>query len=541
MDFEWWFEYLGFLIVFIQAAHQQFVMKNKITLVCALWFCCSQLFAQNNYIIVYPPVKKDTINRNIYGHFAEHLGRCIYDGIYVGEGNKKIKNDKGIRTDVVAALKQLNIPNLRWPGGCFADNYHWKDAVGPKANRKPIENTSWGNVREDNSFGTHEFLDLCEQLGAEPYLAVNMGSGTVQEASDWVQYTNHANGAGYLTDWRKENRRATPWKVKYWGVGNESWDCGGHMTVDYYINEFKRYATFMTSYSNTEGLFRIAVGPGTEDYNWTESLMKNIPLKMLDGISVHHYSVINWSNKGSATQFSEDEYFRTMEQAWQMERFVTKNSEVMDKYDPQKKVALIVDEWGGWYEPEPGTNKDFLYQQNTIRDAMIAALTLNIFNNHADRVKMANLAQMVNVLQAVILTKEEKLVLTPTYHVMEMYKVHQDAALLPIIVMSKDYVNADKKIKAVNASASRNREGKVHISVVNIDSKQSQTIQIDISELNLTKVSGRILSSAAIQDYNSFEQPDKIKPDAFKGATIQNGQLQLTLPAASVVVLELNT
>ncbi len=497
---------------------------------------CSQ--AQNN-ISIQASAAKDTINKNIYGHFAEHLGRCIYDGLYVGEGNQKIRNKDGIRLDIVDALKKLKVPNLRWPGGCFADNYHWKDAIGPKAKRKHIENVSWGNVRENNAFGTHEFLELCEMLKAEPYLAVNMGSGTVQEASEWVQYVNHANGTSELTDMRKQNGRAKPWNVKYWGVGNESWDCGGHMSVDYYINEYKRYATFMTSYSNTEGLFRIAVGPGTEDYGWTESLMKNIPLKMLDGVSVHHYSVIDWSAKGSATAFSEAEYFRTMEQAWRMETFVTKNSAVMDKYDPQKKVALIIDEWGGWYEAEPGTNKNFLFQQNSMRDAMIAGLSLNIFNNHADRVRMANLAQMVNVLQAVILTKDEKLVLTPTYHVMEMYNVHQDALMLPLTVTSNDYELAGKKIKAISASASKDKNGTVHVSVVNIDAAKSQQLTINLGDVKANSVSGRILTSGKVQDHNSFEQPTKVKPAEFKSASISNGVLSLNIPPHSVVVLEL--
>jgi alpha-L-arabinofuranosidase len=481
---------------------------------------------------------KDTISRHIYGHFAEHLGRCIYGGFYVGDGNKKIPNKNGIRLDIVNAMKKLKIPNLRWPGGCFADSYHWKDAIGPKSQRKPIENFSWGGVREDNGFGTNEFLELCEMMGAEPYLAVNMGSGTVEEAADWVKYVNHANGTSYLTDIRQKNGRTKPWNVKYWGVGNESWDCGGNMTVDYYINQYKKYATFMTSYGNTEGLFRIAVGPGTEDYAWTEALMRNIPRKMIDGISVHHYSVINWSAKGSATQFTEDEYFRTMERALRMENFVSRNSEVMDKYDPEKKVALVVDEWGGWYEVEPGTNGAFLYQQNTMRDAMIAGLTLNIFNNHADRVKMANLAQAVNVLQAVILTKEEKMILTPTYHVMEMYNVHQDALLLPLTVRSEDYVLGDQKLQAVSASASRNKNG-IHISLVNIDAQKSKELTIELKDLPASSVSGRMLRSERLQDHNTFDQPLKVQPVIFNNARIEGNNLKITLPPFSVVMLEL--
>lgn len=511
-------------------------MKRRINLIIAATFFVQVVSGQNR-IVLNPAKAKDTINKNIYGHFAEHLGRCIYGGIYVGEKEKKIPNKNGIRLDVMEALKKMKTPVLRWPGGCFADNYHWKDAVGPKDKRKHIENVSWGNVREDNSFGTHEFLDFCEMINAEPYLAVNMGSGTVQEAAEWVQYVNHAKGTGHLTDMRMQYGRVSPWKVKYWGVGNESWDCGGHMTVDYYINEYKRYATFMTSYNNNEGLFRIAVGPGTENYAWTEALMRDIPLKMLDGVSIHHYSVINWANKGSATQFTEQEYFRTMEQAWRMESFVSKNSAVMDKYDPEKKVALIVDEWGGWYEVEAGTNRDFLYQQNTMRDAMIAGLTLNIFNNHCDRVRMANLAQTVNVLQAVVLTKGEKLVLTPTYHVMEMYNVHQDALMIPLVMTSNDYVFGEKKIQAISSSASRDRNGVLHISLVNIDANNTQEVTIDLGGINATAVSGRILQSSKLQDHNDFEDHEKIKPDLFNSAKLNGKYITATIPPSSVVVL----
>jgi len=491
-----------------------------------------------NKIFIDASRAKDTINKNIYGHFAEHLGRCVYGGLYVGDSSA-IPNSNGIRLDIVEALKKLKVPVLRWPGGCFADSYHWQDGIGPKNERRHTENVSWGNVREDNGFGTNEFLQLCNMINASPYLAVNMGSGTVQEASDWVKYVNHANGTSYLTDLRAKSGRSTPWNVKYWGIGNESWDCGGNMTVDYYANEYKKYATHMTNYGNSNGLFRIAVGPGTEDYNWTETLLREIPLKLIEGISVHHYSVINWANKGSATAFTEQEYFATMEQAWRMERFVTKNSEVMDRYDPGKKLALIVDEWGGWYETEPGTNSAFLYQQNTMRDAMIAGLTLNIFNNHADRVRMANLAQIVNVLQAVVLTNQEKLVLTPTYHVLEMYNVHQDALLLPLTVVSSDYNVGTKSIKAVSASASRDKNELTHISVVNMDAKKEQRVSIDLGSVKARTVSGRILRSDKVQDYNSFENPAKIAPVSFSGAKLYGNQLELTLPPFSIVVLEL--
>jgi alpha-N-arabinofuranosidase len=511
--------------------------KRHATLLAAFLMCAFSVHAQNK-VFLYPSQAKDTISRNVYGHFAEHLGRCVYDGLYIGD-NKKIPNKNGIRLDIVHALKQLKVGVLRWPGGCFADGYHWMDGIGPREKRKHTENVAWGNVREDNGFGTHEFLELCEMIKAEPYLALNMGSGTVQESSDWVKYVNHTNGSSYLTDLRQQNGRNQPWNVRYWGVGNESWDCGGNMTASQYASEYRKYATHITNYGNSEKLFRIAVGPGSEDYNWTETVMRDIPLKLMEGLSIHHYSVINWANKGSATQFSEQEYFRTMEQAWKMDKFVAKNKEIMDKYDPRKKVALVVDEWGGWYEVEPGTNKNFLYQQNTMRDAMIAGLTLNIFHNHADRVRMANLAQIVNVLQAVILTKEEKLVLTPTFHVMEMYNVHQDAVMIPVKVVSDDYTVEGKSIPAVSASASKDAKGNVHISLVNIDAGKEKKISIDIGLLSGKKLSGRILRSDKVQDHNSFEQPDKIQPAAFDKAIINGNTLEITLPPFSVVVLAL--
>lgn len=500
-------------------------------------FFCRTITAQNS-IVIDAGTGKDTINQDIYGHFAEHLGRCIYGGLYVGDNNKTIPNKNGIRLDIVEALKVLKIPVLRWPGGCFADNYHWKDAIGPKNKRKHTENVSWGNKREDNSFGTNEFLQLCEMLKAEPYLAVNMGSGTVQEAAEWVQYVNHPNGTSYLTDLRKQSGRIKPWNVKYWGVGNESWDCGGHMTVDYYVNEYKKYATFMTSYGNTEGLFRIAVGPGWEDFAWTETLMKNIPLKMLDGVSIHHYSVIDWGKKGHASNFSEAEYIKTIKQAYRMEKMVSGNCAVMDKYDPQKKVALVVDEWGGWYESEQVAKGDILFQQNTMRDAMIAGLTLNIFHHHADRVRMANLAQCVNVLQAVILTKEEKILLTPTYHVMKIYNVHQNAVMLPTRVQTEKYIMEKDTVDAVSASASRDNNGIIHISLVNVHAASPQALSIEIKGGFYSEVSGSILQSGTVQDGNTFDKPELVVPKNFNTAKLSAGKLEVTLPPFSVVVLE---
>ncbi len=494
-------------------------------------------YAQNSITI---QQSNDTvsISRHIYGHFAEHLGRCIYDGIYVGENNSSIPNTNGVRKDVVEALRKLDIPNLRWPGGCFADTYHWKDGIGPKSERPSIVNNWWGGVTEDNSFGTHDFLDLCELLETEPYLAGNVGSGEVQELADWVQYVNHS-GAGPMSDLRRKNGRDEPWKVKFWGVGNEAWGCGGNMRPEYYADIYRKYATFMSDWSNSGGLFRIASGANVDDYNWTETLMKNIPQHLVQGLALHHYANVQWDKKGPSIEFSDEQYFKTMKSAWRMEELVSKHSAIMDKYDKEKKVALIVDEWGGWYDVLPETNPGFLHQQNTMRDAMIAGMTLNIFNNHADRVRMANLAQTVNVLQAVILTEGDKMLTTPTYHVMEMYKVHQDARLLPLEIDVEDFVFGNEQIPAISASASA-KDGKMNISLVNIDDKKTRKVRVKLPEASKKKISARILRSAQLRDYNSFEQPNRIQPGEFKDAKLVNDELSVDLPAFSVVVLTLS-
>jgi alpha-N-arabinofuranosidase len=482
--------------------------------------------------------EKAIISKHIYGHFAEHLGRCIYDGFYVGEKNKTIPNTKGIRNDIVAALKKLNIPNLRWPGGCFADTYHWKDGIGEKEKRPKMVNIWWGGITEDNSFGTHEFLNMCELLGTEPYISGNVGSGTAQELAEWVQYVNF-KGVSPMSDLRAKNGRSQPWNVKFWGVGNEAWGCGGNMRPEYYADIYRKYATFMSDWTNSGKLMRIASGANSGDYNWTETLMKNIPKSMLGGVALHHYSIIDWNHKGSASEFDESLYFKTMRSAWRMDSLIQNHSAIMDKYDPEKHVALVVDEWGGWYDVEKGTNPGFLYQQNTMRDAMIAGITLNIFNNHSDRVRMANLAQTVNVLQAVILTEKEKMILTPTYHVMEMYKVHQDARRMNVKFTNTSYKLNDETLPAISISASTDSSGTMHISAVNIDAHNAQHIKIMIDGNKFSQLHGRILTSPQLQDHNTFSDPEKIKPVTFNGASVKDNNIEVTIPPFSVVVLEL--
>ena len=504
-------------------------------------FCINSLLAfgqqEEVKITINADLGKHTISKHIYGHFAEHLGRCIYGGFYVGEDNQKIANEDGIRLDVVNALKELKVPVLRWPGGCFADTYHWKDGVGPKDERPTMVNQWWGGVTENNHFGTHEFLQLCEMIDAEPYLAGNVGSGTVQELADWVQYVNHG-GKSPMANYRRENGREEPWGVKYWGVGNEMWGCGGHMTPEFYANVYRRYSTFMTDWSNTSDLFRIASGANVSDYHWTEVLMRDVPRNLIEGVALHSYSFVEWNDKGSATDFTEAQYFSTLQTALRMDELVTRHSTIMDKYDPQQRIALVVDEWGGWYNVEEGTNPGFLYQQNTMRDAMIAGVSLNIFNNHADRVRMANLAQTVNVLQAVILTDEEKMLMTPTYHVMKMYNVHQDATLLPLQFDNVEYQLGDETLPAISASASVNEEGVIHVSLVNIDARQDHKIQLVMRGTENSKVTGTVLQSENLQDHNTFEKPDQIVPEDYKSLNKSGEAIEVNLPPFSVVVLK---
>ena len=477
-----------------------------------------------------------TINRNIYGHFAEHLGRCIYEGIWVGEGSP-IPNTRGIRNDVVAALRKLEVPVLRWPGGCFADEYHWRDGIGPREQRPAMINTHWGGVVENNHFGTHEFLDLCEQLGTEPYISGNVGSGSVQEMMEWVEYiTSDADSP--LANLRRKNGRKPPWKLRYFGIGNESWGCGGNMRPEYYADQYLRYNTFVKNYRENR-IYRIGCGANSENYNWTEVLMAQAGRRM-DGLSLHYYTLPtgNWRAKGPSTSFGEDQWMSTLRNTLRMDELITRHSAIMDKHDPERRVGMVVDEWGAWYDVEPGTNPGFLHQQSTLRDALVAALNFHIFHKHAARVSMANIAQTVNVLQAVILTDREKMLLTPTYHVFEMYKVHQGATSLPVELTSPDYAFGESRIPAVSATASRNAAGKVHLSLVNVDPHRPARIACTLSGARAASVTGRILTAPAINTHNTFAAPRAVEPRPFEGAKATGSGLEVSLPPRSVVVLE---
>jgi alpha-N-arabinofuranosidase len=475
------------------------------------------------------------INRNIYGQFAEHLGRLIYEGLWVGE-NSSIPNTRGLRNDVVAALKDLSVPVLRWPGGCFADEYHWRDGIGPRDQRPRRPNASWGGV-DTNAFGTHEFMDLCEMLGAEPYVNGNLGSGTPQEMMEWIEYMT-SDSDSTLARLRRQNGRDKPWKVPYFAVGNESWGCGGEMRPEYYADEYRRYATFIKNYSGNQ-VQKLAVGSHDDNYNWTEVLMSRAA-KYMHGLSLHYYTLptSNWERKGSATQFGEKEWHATLVRTLRIDEFIKKHSAIMDKYDSEKRVGLLVDEWGTWYDSEPGKNLGALYQQNTLRDAVVAGINLNIFHSHCDRVRMSNIAQMVNVLQAMVLTDKEKMVMTPTYYVFKMYRVHQGATLIPTDLNAPEYKVEQASVPSVSASASRDKDGRLHLSIVNLDPNRPAEIETKVSNLTIRNIKGEVLTAAAMNAMNTFDNPNAIKPAPFSGYKIQGSQVILNIPPMSVVVLE---
>ena len=478
-----------------------------------------------------PNIKKGKINPEIQGHFSEHLGRCIYEGIFVGE-NSEIPNVNGMRKDVVEALREIKVPVLRWPGGCFADEYHWMDGIGPKENRKRMINTHWGGVVEDNSFGTHEFMELCKQIGCKPYINGNVGSGTVREMSEWVEYLTF-EGISPMADLRTQNGQKEAWHVDYFGVGNENWGCGGCMTPEYYANEYRRYQTYVRNYKADSKIYKIACGPNIDDYHWTEELMK-IAGNFMDGLSLHYYTVPDdWNKKGKACEFDEEGFYRTLRKTLYMETLLKQHSAIMDRYDKEKRVGLIVDEWGTWYDVEEGTNPGFLYQQNTMRDALVAAINLNLFNKHCERVKMANIAQMINVLQAVILTEGQQIVFTPTYHVFDLYKVHQGAELVESSIEVIEIGTETEKVPNLTESVSR-KDGKVHITIGNLSIHEAYEVQAILTEFAFQNVTASILKGN-MNACNDFANKKAVMIEKFIGFKQEENELQFTIPPCSVI------
>jgi alpha-L-arabinofuranosidase len=485
------------------------------------------------------------ISRHLYGHFAEHLGRCIYGGFWVGE-DSPIPNECGLRRDVVDALRALRIPNLRWPGGCFADEYHWRDGIGPRAERPTMVNTHWGGVVEDNSFGTHEFMALCELLGAEPYVSGNVGSGTVREMSEWVEYLTGA-GDSPMVRLRRENGRDEPWRVPFWGLGNEAWGCGGNMRAEHYADLARRFGTFCRDHGGNR-LYRIAAGAADDDYAWTETLMKSIgclgckraPKSYFQGLSFHYYTIPGtWEDKGSATDFTHQDHYRTMLAARRVDELIAGHARVMDCYDPGKEVGLVLDEWGTWWNVEPGTNPGFLHQQNTLRDALVASVHFDAFHRHADRLVMANIAQTVNVLQAMLLTGGEHLVRTPTYHVFEMNRGHHDATALAVHVVERDTDRqvGDGVLDTLSLSASV-KDGAVLLSLSNLDAERDLAVDIDLRGGGVGPVSARLLTADSVAHHNTAAEPDAVAPRPFDGVKVTDAGLRVELPPHSFATVE---
>jgi len=483
------------------------------------------------------------IDRNIFGQFAEHLGHGIYDGIWVGP-DSTIPNTRGIRNDVVDALKAIRIPNVRWPGGCFADEYHWRNGIGNP--RAVTLNPNWGGVMEPNSFGTHEFMDFLDQIGAEAYLSVNVGSGTPREASEWLEYLTTAQPTTLARE-RAANGHPAPYKVAFLGIGNESWDCGGNMTPDFYLSQLKIYSRFVRNFNpaqqDNQQMLKIAVGPGGGEprwTEWTEAIMKAYQHHSwswdINGLSMHSYTVVRWPPSFKSVGFGEDEYREILKSTLDMEGLISKHSAIMDKYDPQKKVAIVVDEWGAWYAPLPGSNPGFLVQQNSMRDAVLAALNLNIFARHADRVRMANIAQMINVLQAVIITEKERMVLTPTYYVFKMYVPFQDATFVPVVFDAGTYTHGDVTLPRVDAIAAKDVTGKLWLAITNLDPNQFVEAAVSLSGITPKSAAGETLTAPRVDSVNTFDAPRTIVPKPI-AAKVQGGKLALKLEPKSVTVI----
>jgi len=483
------------------------------------------------------------IDRNIFGQFAEHLGHGVYEGIWVGPGSP-IPNTRGIRNDVVAALKAIKVPSVRWPGGCFADEYHWRKGIGPQ--RLETLNPNWGGVIEPNTFGTHEIMDFLDQIGAEAYLSVNLGSGTPQEAAEWLEYLTTTQPTALAKE-RAANGHPPPYKIVYLGIGNESWDCGGNMTPDYYLSQLKIYSRFVRNFNpaqqDKQQMLKIAVGPGGDEprfTEWTETVMKAWQHHQwswdMNGLSMHNYTVVRWPPAFKSIGFGETEYSQILKSTLAMEGLVSKYSAIMDTFDPQKKIALVVDEWGAWYAPLPGSNPGFLVQQNSLRDAILAALNLNIFARHGDRVRMANIAQMINVLQAMILTDKEKMVLTPTYYVYKMYVPFQDATFLPVTFNAGTYTHGDVTLPRVDAIAAKDKAGKLWLEITNVDPNQPVEIEVSLAGITAKSAAGETLTAPRVDSVNSFDAPNTVAPKPIS-AKVQGGKLALRLEPKSVTVI----
>jgi alpha-N-arabinofuranosidase len=489
------------------------------------------------------------IDPNIYGQFVEHLGRGVYEGIWVGP-DSPIPNTRGIRNDVVAALRKIHIPLVRWPGGCFAELYHWRDGIGPRASRPHGVNTAWGDEAESNHFGTHEFMDFLEQVGAQPFISVNLASGSPAEAQAWLQYLTGPVTSGPGQE-RARNGRTEPWKIPFIGIGNETWGCGGNMTAEFYSDLYRQYVSVLKPYGTL-----IASDANSDDYDWTEKLLQRalyrhppvVPTTyayvskqpQISMVSVHFYTFSgnDWGKKSPAIGFGEQDWAGAMERTWKTDEMIARHSAILDRHDPKKQVGISFSEWGTWWATEKNRPSN-LYQLQTLRDAVIAGLTLNIFQNHAERVRMANLAQMVNVLQSLILTDKEKMLLTPTYHVFDLYQAHQGATLLPTRVAAPEYKLGAVTVPSLSASASKSPGGKITLSVVNLDPNNAARVTVELRGRKAQSARGRVITAARMDAGTAFGEPDGFVPAPLESVRLRAGAITLVAPAKSVIAVEI--
>ena len=501
-------------------------------------------------VVVVPGEVVGEINPYLHGHFAEHLGELVYPGICVPEDGA-IPNTAGIRDDVAAALRPLGIPVLRWPGGCFADDYHWRDGIGP-LDRRPLRlNRHWGMTAESGAFGTHEFVRFCRTIGAEPYFAANVGSGTPGELRDWVEYCNFA-GSSSLADERRRNGAGEPFGVRFWGIGNENWGCGGNLGPEHYAEEFCRFRGYASDYSGTR-VQGIACGQNNADWEWTRRFFEHVHhshgnrLRLVQGYAAHYYC----GTAGTATEYTDAQWLELLARAFAVEGVVTGCRELMDEHDPERKIPLLLDEWGAWHPVEAGKPERGLYQQNTMRDACVAALTLDLFHAHADKLLMANIAQLINVLQALLLVEEDRCVRTPTYHVFDLYRPHKGASAVRLETFAEPVTDGGSSadwcrgrylhrgpfaLRAVQGSASM-REDALCVTAVNTHPTEPVDLDVELHGARWGEVEAVTLGTGDIRGYNTFDDPERVRLGEATTIQASDGRVRSMMPPGAILRL----
>ena len=465
-----------------------------------------------------------TVRPEFHGHFIEHLGSCVYGGLWVGK-DSHIPNLNGYRKQAVECLQELGVPVLRWPGGCFADDYHWRDGIGPAAKRPKRVNIHWGEYVEDNSFGTHEFIGLCRLLNAEPYFAGNVGSSTPHELRDWIEYCNYPSGST-LSDERAANGSAEPFRVRYWGVGNESWGCGGNMRPEEYARLYRDFAVYCRNFGGTD-LFLVASGPSGNDSHWSRGLMDGLGWDRPQGVSMHYYS----GGADRSTTFTADHMNEQFISYLKVEEAIVQQRAVLDSYQKGKEIGLILDEWGVWDDiPEEDERRyGKLWQQSTMRSAIAAGLGLNIFNRQADKLHMCNIAQMVNVLQSLLLTdgpEGEHCVRTTTYHAFSLFKPHRTKTAVRV-------ESGDSSPSGLSVSASKSDKELV-VTLVNPRHDVDLQVECTLKGVNPNPGTAQILHDAEWNACNTFDHPDRIAPKPLT-LRVDGSQVHLDLPRLSLV------